>query len=244
MSKGNALVIGCSGGIGKELLKQLLVSEQYQTVFGVSRCVVTDKVAGVNYYQLADQDENAIERCIDSLRQQGQFSLVTSCIGALHGQQNGVNLAPEKRLEDISAQQLASYFHINTIIPMLWLKHILPLVKGHNKSQVVLFSARVGSISENNLGGWYGYRASKAALNMLIKTSQIEYTRRAKNVELVSYHPGTVNTALSEPFQANVPSGKLFDVEFTVSQLLTHLANLEIENAPHYIDWQNETIKW
>jgi NAD(P)-dependent dehydrogenase (short-subunit alcohol dehydrogenase family) len=109
---------------------------------------------------------------------------------------------------------------------------------------LVFFSARVGSINDNLLGGWYGYRASKAALNMLLKSAQVECQRRAKNISLVSYHPGTVDTELSRPFQANVPKDKLFSSEFTVSQLLQFVTNLLAEDGPHYIDWQGKTIPW
>ena len=108
----------------------------------------------------------------------------------------------------------------------------------------MFFSARVGSISDNSLGGWYGYRASKSALNMLIKCAQIECQRRAKNITLISYHPGTVETELSKPFQSKVPTGKLFSTDFTATQLLQIIPNLTPENGPHYIDWQGNVIPW
>ena len=108
----------------------------------------------------------------------------------------------------------------------------------------MFFSARVGSINDNKLGGWYGYRASKAALNMMLKCAQIECQRRAKNISLISYHPGTVETELSKPFQSKVPTGKLFSAHFTVTQLLNIIPSLSAENGPHYIDWQGNTIPW
>lgn len=118
------------------------------------------------------------------------------------------------------------------------------LLKGAHPAHLVFLSARVGSIADNHLGGWYGYRASKAALNMMLKSAHIEYNRRAKNICLVSYHPGTVATQLSESFRANVPEGKLFSPEFAIAKLLIHTQALTSENGPHYIDWQGKTIPW
>jgi NAD(P)-dependent dehydrogenase (short-subunit alcohol dehydrogenase family) len=240
----NALVIGASGGIGAELIKQLYASSEFEHVHGVSRQSLLSEQEGIAYHQVDSSDEKQIMQVCEQLKQHGNFSLVVCCVGALHGSQNEVDLHPEKRLEDISAEQLLSYFKTNSIAPMLWLKHLLPLVKADDKAQIVLLTARVASIADNRLGGWYGYRASKAALNMLIKTAQVEYQRRAKNVELISYHPGTVDTELSKPFQGNVAQDKLFTSEFTVRKLLSHLTSLDLEAAPHYIDWDNKTIAW
>ena len=108
----------------------------------------------------------------------------------------------------------------------------------------MLFSARVGSISDNRLGGWYSYRASKAALNMMIKTAAIELARRAKNIKLIAFHPGTTDTPLSKPFQKNVPENKLFSAEFVAKQLLDIVENTPIDQSPSYLDWQGETINW
>ena len=136
------------------------------------------------------------------------------------------------------------YFTTNTILPALWLKYVELILKGTEPAKLVFFSARVGSIGDNKLGGWYGYRASKSALNMIIKCAQIECQRRAKNISLISYHPGTVETKLSKPFQSNVPKDKLFTSDFTVAQLLKIIPTLSAENGPHYIDWQGKTIPW
>lgn len=244
MTFNTALVIGAGGGIGAQILAQLAHHQGNTQVHAVSRQSLTSKHPNVTHHQMLNHDEPGVSNLCEALKQVGQFDLVVCCIGALHGEQNKVSLTPEKRLEDISAQQLESYFKINTIIPALWLKHLVPLVKGSNKAQVVMITARVASISDNRLGGWYGYRVSKAGLNMMIKTAQIEYQRRAKNVELISYHPGTVDTNLSKPFQGNVPNGKLFTADFTASQLLKHLETLDINKAPHYIDWNNQPIPW
>ena len=246
MFKGNALVIGASGGIGKALVKKLYESGEYQYVFAVSRSLPAAPIEGVQYHTLDSENENLVAQYCQQLKQAGgQFSLVVCCIGALHA--IGVDnqkIMPEKRLEDIQKDQLSFYFTTNAILPAIWLKHVEPLLKGTEPSKLVFFSARVGSISDNNLGGWYGYRASKSALNMMIKCAQIACQRRAKNVCLISYHPGTVETELSKPFQSKVRKNKLFTTDFTVTQLLNIIPNLTAENGPHFIDWQGKSIPW
>jgi NAD(P)-dependent dehydrogenase (short-subunit alcohol dehydrogenase family) len=246
MFKGNALVIGASGGIGETLVKRLHESGEYGHVYAVSRTITASPVEGVKYQTVDSENANLVAQYCQQLKQEGgQFSLVVCCIGALHA--DGVDnqqIMPEKRLEDIQQEHLSFYFTTNAILPAIWLKHVGPLLKGSEPSKLVFFSARVGSISDNNLGGWYGYRASKSALNMMIKCAQIEYQRRAKNICLVSYHPGTVATKLSSPFQSKVPAGKLFTTDYTVSQLLKIIPSLTPESGPHYIDWQGSVIPW
>lgn len=245
MNKCRALVIGASGGIAKELVRQLHNSDMYHQVHAVSRSTPTSVVSGVEYHELESEDESQVAAyCQQLANTDEQFSLVVCCIGSLHGTSGNQTIMPEKRLEDINQTSLNFYFSTNTIIPAIWLKHVEKLLKGQQPAKLVFLSARVGSITDNQLGGWYGYRASKSALNMLIKSAQIECKRRAKNICLVSYHPGTVDTELSKPFQANVPPSKLFSSEFTVSQLLEHIPALTPEEGPHYIDWQGKTIPW
>lgn len=236
-----ALVIGANGGIGEELVRQLAASNQYSKVIAISRKPPEKPIESVDYQQLDSSDEIQVAKFC--AQQEQSFSLIICCIGVLHTDGEPA-LAPEKRLEDIRPEALMAYFKINTVTPAIWLKHGVRLLKSKTASSFVFFTARVGSIADNKLGGWYGYRASKSALNMLIKSAQIEYSRRAPNVTLVSYHPGTVDTGLSKPFQNNVPKGKLFSAEFTASQLLSLLPDLQINDAPHYIDWSGAQIPW
>lgn len=246
MFKGNALVIGANGGIGKTLVEKLYGSAEYEHVHAVSRSMPASPVEGVQYHILDSENENLVAQYCQQLKQAGgQFSLVVCCIGALHGTgTENQKITPEKRLEDIQQDRLNFYFTTNTILPAIWLKHVESLLKGSQPSKLVFFSARVGSISENSLGGWYGYRASKSALNMIIKCAHIECQRRAKNISLISYHPGTVETDLSKPFQSKVPKGKLFTTDFTVTQLLKIIPSLTAEGGPHYVDWQGSVIPW
>jgi NAD(P)-dependent dehydrogenase (short-subunit alcohol dehydrogenase family) len=150
----------------------------------------------------------------------------------------------EKRIEDIDAGQMAELLHINSILPALWLQALLPVLKSSPRCILTVFSARVGSISDNHKGGWYSYRASKAALNMIVRTAAIEYARRAPGIKLLAFHPGTVDTLLSRPFQKNVAAEKLFTPEFVAQQLLTICAALPLDAEASYLDWAGEPITW
>lgn len=239
------LVIGSNGGIGKAVTQELADRFPNDTVYALSRSQSESPVAtNVSTREIDTADESLIKQWLADCKQDKvRFATVICCTGMLHGEIDGRRIRPEKRLEDISREQLLAYFDANTVVPSLWLKHLVNHMVSSN-AYIALLSARVGSISDNKLGGWYGYRASKAALNMMLKTSQVEYGRRSPNTTLVSYHPGTVDTGLSKPFQANVKPEKLFTAEFTARQLLSHLPLLNRELAPHFIDWDGQTVSW
>jgi NAD(P)-dependent dehydrogenase (short-subunit alcohol dehydrogenase family) len=124
------------------------------------------------------------------------------------------------------------------------LKALVTLVKGQSDCVISVLSARIGSIDDNRSGGWYSYRASKAALNMLLKTAAIEYARRAKNVKLITFHPGTTDTALSKPFQRSVKPDNLFTPEFVAKHLVNIMNNQTVDGELSFIDWENEAIAW
>ena len=132
----------------------------------------------------------------------------------------------------------------NTVTPMLWLKNLLPIMTGKEPCKVVVFTARVGSISDNKLGGWYSYRTSKAAINMLLKSAAVECSRTAKNIKIISFHPGTTDTPLSKPFQKNVPEHKLFTSEFVANQLINIVKDSDIDGQASFLDWQGKDIPW
>jgi NAD(P)-dependent dehydrogenase (short-subunit alcohol dehydrogenase family) len=170
----------------------------------------------------------------------GSFDRVFICTGLLHNER----ITPEKRVEEIDAGPMAELFWVNSILPALWLKELLPVLKSSPRCIFTLFSARVGSIADNKKGGWYSYRASKAALNMLIKTAAVEYARRAPGVKLLAFHPGTVDTELSRPFQKNVPSEKLFTPQFVAEKLIELTDILVPDGSASYLDWAGESIDW
>jgi NAD(P)-dependent dehydrogenase (short-subunit alcohol dehydrogenase family) len=181
-----ALVIGSSGGIGQAFIDQLKSDPDCEKVIGISR---------QSSIPLHLENENSIAQAAQSLKEQGPFDLILVSTGILHSP----SISPEKKLGDLNLNQLQAVFQINTFGPALILRYFTPLLS-KNHSAMVLLSAKVGSIEDNRLGGWYSYRASKAALNMLIKTAAIETARTNPNASFIALHPGTVNTGLSEPF--------------------------------------------
>lgn len=239
------VVIGANGGIGREVVAQLAKRNPERKIYALARQHGSqDGPDNVEKIDLCTDDATAISTFCQQLRDADEQVVTAICtVGILHGEVDGYELQPEKKLEDLNSEQLHRYFQVNSIIPALWLKHLVELMSD-KPSQLVCFSARVGSISDNRIGGWYGYRASKAALNMLMKTAAVEYGRRAKQTTLLCYHPGTVDTGLSEPFQRNVKAEKLFSPEFTVSQLMAALPILKPDQSPYFLDWDHEVVSW
>ena len=242
-----ALVLGASGGLGSTLVAQFLSDPSITRVFAISRAGQTSaigaSVAEANklVWIRTDYDEPSMAEVTEQLKPYvGQFGRVCICHGLLHSD----TIWPEKRLEDINAENLHEIFQSNTVVPTLWLKLLFNLLKGKQPCVVVTLSARVGSIGDNRIGGWHSYRASKAALNMVLKNMAIEYARRAKNVKLIAFHPGTTDTSLSKPFQASVPSEKLFTPAFVASQLAGIMNNVDVDGQLSYLDWNGELIVW
>jgi NAD(P)-dependent dehydrogenase (short-subunit alcohol dehydrogenase family) len=151
---------------------------------------------------------------------------------------------PEKKLEHVDPAALHAMFAVNAVGPLLVARAFLPLLKHAEPATLANLSARVGSIEDNHLGGWYGYRASKAAQNQLTRTLAVEVARRAKNLRVVALHPGTVNTDLSRPFHRNVPPHKLFTPERAATQLLEVLEGLGPEDHGAFFAWDGTRIPW
>lgn len=166
------------------------------------------------------------------------FDRVYICNGVLHGS----SITPEKRMADFELTAFLSLMETNAAIPMLWMSHFSNLLA--RNSAVTVFSARVGSIDDNKLGGWYSYRASKAALNMLMKTAALELTRKIQGVKVMLFHPGTTDTKLSKPFQKNVSTDKLFSPDFVANQLDGILTRLNDGDSVLFMDWEGKKIKW
>ncbi|WP_062567948.1 SDR family NAD(P)-dependent oxidoreductase [Pseudoalteromonas arabiensis] len=163
--------------------------------------------------------------------------------GILHD----LNNQPERKLEQISDTHFINSMQTNALLPIRCVTAFSRLLDTKTKSVICALSARVGSINDNNLGGWYSYRASKAALNMLFKSAAIELSRRYKQNRCVLFHPGTTDTPLSKPFQGNVPDGKLFTPSFVSEQLFKFLSDarfLANFDNPAYFDWQGQPIDW
>lgn len=250
MSKSNALVIGASQGIGLGFVRHLLQKLEIKTIYATYRSVDTaigllalaeQHSARVRCFAVDVPQEEQIESCCKHIQVVGdQLHWVINCVGILHEQE----LQPEKGLRQLNAEQLTRYFQVNSIGAALWAKHLLPLLKHDDRSVLATISAKIGSIGDNRLGGWYGYRASKAALNMFMRTAAIEYRRRSPQTIVVMLHPGTTDTKLSKPFQRNVPPEKLFSVDRTVTQLLAVLEGLDKDDSGQFFSWDGNSLPW
>jgi len=153
-------------------------------------------------------------------------------------------MQPEKSLRQVNSEQLLRYFQVNSIGAVLLAKHVQPLLKHRHRAIFATISAKVGSIGDNYLGGWYGYRASKASLNMLMHTVAIEYKRTCPRAIVVTLHPGTTDTQLSRPFQRNVPPEQLFAVDRTVQQLRTVIDRLQESDSGCFFSWDGSQLPW
>ena len=237
MSAGNAVVFGASGGIGSALTRALVASKIYDQVFAVSRSA--QNIVGATPLTVDVMSEESLQETASTLAQHGPVSLSITAIGVLSDE---TGLRPERSFKEQDLDQFEQVFKINTFAPALIAKHVLPIMPATAPGIFAVLSARVGSISDNRLGGWHAYRASKSALNMLIKNYAIEQARRNKEFVAVGLHPGTVDTDLSRPFQKNVPQDRLFSPDQSAQYLLTVLSGLTPEDSGKIFDWARKEI--
>jgi NAD(P)-dependent dehydrogenase (short-subunit alcohol dehydrogenase family) len=240
-SPANAVICGASGGIGNALVRALAEDERAGSVVALSRTPPAADSPKVTSLPLDILDEASVASIAARCAEAGPIDLVIVATGILH---DGKRLRPEKRMQDLDAEAMAEVFRVNSIAPAILAKHFLPLMRRDGKSAFAAISARVGSIGDNRLGGWASYRASKAALNMLIKTLSIEHARTHQDGIVAALHPGTTDTALSKPFQRNVPEGKLFSPEFTAERLLRVLDELSGDDTGGFFAWNGDPIEF
>ena len=234
-----AVIIGSSGGIGAALTEQLSVREEISAVYALSRSGRTPSADKITGLRLDFEDEDSIAAAAQSISADGPPELVIIAAGILS---DGHGLKPEKSLRQQSASAFEQVFAINTIGPALAAKHFLPIMPRRGRAVFAALSARVGSISDNRMGGWHAYRASKAALNMLIRNYAIEQARRNEDFIAVGLHPGTVDTALSKPFQSGVPDKQLFSADQSAQYILTVLNGLTPADSGKVFDWAGKEI--
>ncbi len=234
-------IVGATGGIGAALLGQLLGEPGTETIYALARR--PERLAPGSAIPLAidTDDEASIARAAERIHAEGPLDLVVVTTGLLHGDGG---LRPEKSMRALDPQVLARVLATNCIGPALVAKHFLPGMRKQSKSVFATLSARVGSISDNRLGGWYSYRAAKAALNQTIRTLSIEHARTHREAVVVSLHPGTVATRLSAPFQRGVPAGQLFSPEQAASHLLTVIDGLTAEHTGGFFAWDGQSIDY
>lgn len=225
-----ALVLGASGAIGgavADLLRQ-------QPCFGE---VLTFSRSGENRFDLTD--ETSIAAVARRVAERGlPLRLVFDATGVLHAP----GMGPERSLQELDPERLAASFALNAIGPALLMKHLLPVMARRDKAVFAALSARVGSIGDNRLGGWYGYRASKAALNQIVRTAAIEWQRRSSDGICVALHPGTVRSPLSEPFAKT--GLNMREPEEAARLLLEVIDSLSPRQTGGFFDVEGQEVPW
>ena len=233
----NVAIIGTTGSIGKAFLEYYLSDDNTDKVYSISRSrngIEDRKIIDLNLNFTDKNDYHTLSSSIpkDSLDR------VIIASGVLH---DG-DLQPEKAISSLDLDNFQKVFNVNTFAPALLLKVFFPLIKRNSDALIGVLSARVGSISDNRIGGWYAYRASKAALNMIIKTAAIELERRDKTAKIIGLHPGTVDTNLSKPFQGGTPEEKIFTPEQSIDYLTKVIDSSTPQDTGKVFDWQGKEI--
>lgn len=224
-----AIVVGASGGLGAAFVAQLQADPRCGSVLalhrGSSPPLDFDDEAGVAAAAAVAADAGP-----------GGFHLIVNAAGLLHSPQ----FMPEKKLGDLQLAQMEQVFRVNSVGPALLLRHFSPLL-APGRALMAMLSAKVGSIGDNRLGGWYSYRASKAALNMLVRTAAIEIRRRQADAVLVALHPGTVDTGLSRPF-GGARLGR--PAEQAAREMLAVLDGLQADQSGRFLSYRGEALPW
>ena len=230
-------VIGSSGAIGSAFVNHYINDLSINSIFSFSRSGIGIDNNKVKHFSIDIENESSIENAAKSV-EETNFDEIIIASGLLHTNEFG----PEKSIKDLKADNILKVINVNTVGPAIIGKYFLPLLNKDNKSVMAFLSARVGSISENKLGGWYAYRASKSALNQVIKTFSIELKRTNPKAIIIGLQPGTVDSELSAPFKRSVSNNKLFSAEYSVSQLLEVIERADDSSSGNLISWDGEII--
>ncbi|WP_298163686.1 SDR family NAD(P)-dependent oxidoreductase [Brevundimonas sp.] len=223
----SAVVIGASGGIGAAVADGLAESGRFDTIHRLSR-----SITGLDL-----EDESSIAAAAGAIADGPVPVLIFVATGVLHHGE-----APERSFRAMTAEHLLRDYRVNTVGPALVAKHFLPLLPRDRRAVFAALSARVGSIGDNRLGGWHSYRASKSALNMIIRNLAIEMARSHPQTIVAGLHPGTVNTGLSEPFQRGVAAERLFSPAVSAEYMLGVLDGLSPADSGGVFAWDGARI--
>lgn len=238
----NAVVVGATGGIGSALMRQLASCTEVVNIYGLSRSPPNSFHPKVSWLPIDLLDEKTIIKATDEVaKREHRLHLIIVATGIL--QDEPIN-TPEKSLKMVTPSSLGRTFHINTHGPTLIAKHFFPLLTKQRKTAFAALSARVGSIQDNILGGWYSYRASKAALNMMIKTASIELRRSHPKSLCISLHPGTVATPLSHPYLKNVDPQSILSANTSARSMLCTLDQLIPHNTGFLWSWDGKLLPY
>jgi NAD(P)-dependent dehydrogenase (short-subunit alcohol dehydrogenase family) len=242
----SAVVLGGRGGIGEAFVDALTASAAVDQVYATSRdegwCAERPDDPKATRVPLELTDEGCVERLADRLREDGVTPrVIVNCTGLLHAD----GLRPERTWRELDAEAMGRAFAVNAIAPALAIKHLVPTMPRREAAIFATLSARVGSIGDNRLGGWYSYRASKAAQNMIVKTAAIEAATRHPKLRIVALHPGTVASDLSAPFTKRLaPGHAVFSPTQSCDYLCEVLAGLTVADSGGFFAWDGAPIPW
>jgi len=242
------IVFGAGGGLGQALVKELQSLDPEQRIFAVSRQAQSarENVVPIQWHGVNERHDvhaavtQAMSAIDAALKPDEEITGVLSTIGILHNDQ----LFPEKRLDELSASALMTSYQINAVLPMVLMQATVTRLPKKSPAFWVQLSAMVGSITDNKLGGWYSYRASKAGLNMLMKTAAIELARSHKQLTVAAIHPGTTDTPLSEPFQARIADGKLYSRAQSAERIVAVIKQLQPAQSGCLFNWNGEVLAY
>ncbi|MDO8901323.1 MAG: SDR family NAD(P)-dependent oxidoreductase [Phenylobacterium sp.] len=237
---GASVVIGARGGIGGALVARLAARPGGGPILALSRTRPENLPPQATWGPIDLSEEASIAAAAAAIDPDTPLDRILVATGRLQA----LGRQPEKTWRHLDAEALLAAFADNAVGPALVAKHFLPRLPRDRRSVFAALSARVGSIGDNHLGGWYGYRASKAALNQLIHTLAIELARQRPQAICVALHPGTVDTGLSAPFQAGVSAEKLFSPDVAAGRLLAVLEGLTPADSGGFFAWDGQAIPW
>lgn len=242
----NVALLGGSGGIGSALLSQLMARDDIATIHSsyhsaqlteLQRRFTCHGEHKLHWSKVDVRSEASISAWmanIDSLH------WVINCAGILHSDA----FSPEKSIKQFEAVAFEQNLAVNCLSTLLLAKHVEKKLPRTEFGVFASVTAKVGSIADNRLGGWYSYRASKAAANMSLKTLSVEWQRTLPNIRVLALHPGTTDTALSKPFQKSVPAGRLFTTEYTAANLLSQIEQCHKYPSGRFIAFDGEELPW
>ncbi len=233
-------VLGASGGVGQALVQAFADDPHVERVFAISRTPCQRTSPKIDHLALDLLQESSIEECAERASSGSPLDIVVVASGILWSDES---ISPEKSMRDLDIDKLSRVFAINAVGPAMVAKHFLPRMGKKSKTVFAALSARVGSIGDNRLGGWYSYRASKSALNMLLMTLSIEQARLWPKCAVVGLHPGTVDTRLSSPFTGRTPKDKLFSPEKSAGHLIDVINDLSPDDTGRVYAWDGQRIE-
>lgn len=237
------VVVGASSGIANALIHRWMGSAQRPIVAIARSAAPLEEFEPFDLIEtrVCDYSDAALDSLAEDLQEQhADIERLVICNGVLQGE----GYRPERAVNQLDVHAMRRVFEVNTFVPMRVLAALTPLLKRSEAPRVAVLSARVGSIGDNRRGGWYTYRGSKAALNMMLKCAALELHRLNPSAKLLAYHPGTVDTPLSQPFQGGVDPSTLLSPEHAAKALDTVLAEAEPDGDLSYLDWRGDMIPW